>query len=329
MMMVNGFTPREAQVGIKQIKDFFERKLAEQLNLTRVSAPLFVRPETGLNDNLNGVEKAVAFRITKHDLDVEIVQSLAKWKRMALKWYDFQPGEGLYTDMNAIRPDEYVDSLHSIYVDQWDWERIISKEDRTQETLVDTVEKIYEAFKATEIFINELYPTRLFRKLPDKITFISSQELEDKYPEETPKRREHLIAKEYGAVFLTQIGKRLKSGLPHDNRAPDYDDWTLNGDIIFWNPALQDSIELSSMGIRVDEEALEKQLKLSGTEDRKSLEYHTKLLAGELPYTVGGGIGQSRICMYFLQAKHIGQVQASIWSEEEVKRCEDEGIFLL
>lgn len=329
MMMVNGFTPREAQIGIKQIKDFFERRLAENLNLTRVSAPLFVRPETGLNDNLNGVEKAVAFRITKHDLDVEIVQSLAKWKRMALKWYDFRPHEGLYTDMNAIRPDEFVDSLHSIYVDQWDWEKIIYKDERTYETLVKTVKAIYEAFRKTEDHINSLYPSRLFRKLPEKITFISSQELEDKYPDEIPKHREHLAAKEYGAVFLTQIGAKLKSGLPHDNRAPDYDDWSLNGDIIFWNPALQDSIELSSMGIRVDEESLKNQLSLSGTEDRMSLDYHKRLLSGELPYTIGGGIGQSRICMYFLQAKHIGQVQASIWSEEEIKRCLDEDIFLL
>ncbi len=329
MMMVNGFTPREAQVGIKRIKDYFERRLAEQLNLTRVSAPLFVRPETGLNDNLSGVEKAVSFTIRKHNLNVEIVQSLAKWKRMALKWYEFEPGEGLYADMNAIRPDEYVDSLHSIYVDQWDWERIILKEERTYDTLVNTVESIYEAFKETEDFINNLYPSRLYKKLPDKITFISSQELEDRYPDVSPRQREHLAAKEYGAIFLTQIGERLKSGEPHDFRSPDYDDWSLNGDIIFWNPALEDSIELSSMGIRVDEEALERQLILAGAEDRREMEYHKKLLAGQLPYTVGGGIGQSRICMYFLQAKHIGQVQASIWSDEEIKRCEEEGIFLL
>ncbi|MDX9917512.1 MAG: aspartate--ammonia ligase [Gudongella sp.] len=329
MMMVNGFTPREAQVGIKRIKDYFERRLAEQLNLTRVSAPLFVRPETGLNDNLSGVEKAVSFTIRKHNLNVEIVQSLAKWKRMALKWYEFEPGEGLYADMNAIRPDEFVDSLHSIYVDQWDWERIILKEERTYDTLVNTVESIYEAFKETEDFINNLYPSRLYKKLPDKITFISSQELEDRYPDVSPRQREHLAAKEHGAIFLTQIGARLKSGEPHDFRSPDYDDWALNGDIIFWNPALEDSIELSSMGIRVDEEALERQLILAGAEDRREMEYHKKLLAGQLPYTVGGGIGQSRICMYFLQAKHIGQVQASIWSDEEIKRCEEEGIFLL
>jgi aspartate--ammonia ligase len=327
--MVNGFTPREAQVGIKRIKDYFERRLAEQLNLTRVSAPLFVRPETGLNDNLSGVEKAVSFTIRKHNLNVEIVQSLAKWKRMALKWYEFEPGEGLYADMNAIRPDEFVDSLHSIYVDQWDWERIILKEERTYDTLVNTVESIYEAFKETEDFINNLYPSRLYKKLPDKITFISSQELEDRYPDVSPRQREHLAAKEHGAIFLTQIGARLKSGEPHDFRSPDYDDWALNGDIIFWNPALEDSIELSSMGIRVDEEALERQLILAGAEDRREMEYHKKLLAGQLPYTVGGGIGQSRICMYFLQAKHIGQVQASIWSDEEIKRCEEEGIFLL
>jgi len=329
MMMVNGFTAREAQVGIKQIKDFFERRLADNLNLTRVSAPLFVKPETGLNDNLSGNEKAVSFQMRKYHQNLEIVQSLAKWKRMALKWYGFSSGEGLYTDMNAIRPDEFVDNIHSIYVDQWDWEKVIRKEDRNLDYLKEVVRAIYEAFKETEDFINDKYPLRLYKKLPDDITFVSTQELEDRWPDISPKEREHRITKEYGAVFLYKIGAALKSGRPHDLRSPDYDDWELNGDILFWNPALGGSIELSSMGIRVDEQSLMKQLKLADAENRMSMEYHQKLLGGELPYTVGGGIGQSRICMYFLQAKHIGQVQASVWTEDEISRCEDEGIFLL
>lgn len=329
MMMVNGLTARESQIGIKVIKDFFERKLAEKLNLTRVSAPLFVKPETGINDNLSGVEKAVSFQMRKYNQDLEIVQSLAKWKRMALKWYEFECEEGLYTDMNAIRPDEIVDNIHSIYVDQWDWEKVIRKEDRNVQYLSSVVDSIFEAFKETEEFINARYPHRLSNKLPDKITFITTQELEDRYPDKTPKEREHLAAKEYGAIFLNKIGGKLKSGEPHDGRSPDYDDWELNGDIIVWNPALEDSLELSSMGIRVSEESLERQLKIANAEDRKEMDYHKALLGGKLPYTIGGGIGQSRICMYFLQAKHIGQVQASVWPTEEIKRCEEEGIFLL
>lgn len=329
MMMVNGFTAREAQVGIKQIKDFFERKLAENLNLTRVSAPLFVKPETGLNDNLSGTEKPVVFEMRKYGQTLEIVQSLAKWKRMALKWYEFEVDEGIYTDMNAIRPDEYVDNIHSIYVDQWDWERVIRNDDRHLEFLKEIVESIFDTFKATERFINDLYPLRLYKKLPDEIFFISAQELEDRWPNETPKNREHLIAKEHRAVFIYQIGHKLRSGIPHDLRSPDYDDWNLNGDIIFWNPALEESIELSSMGIRVDENSLIKQLELTNTTDKLEMDYHKKLINKELPYTIGGGIGQSRICMFFLQAKHIGQVQASVWSEDEIKKCEEKGIFLL
>lgn len=329
MMMVNGFTPREAQEGIKLIKDYFERKLAEKLNLTRVSAPLFVKPNTGINDSLSGVEKAVRFQMRKYNEDLEIVQSLAKWKRLALKWYNFDYDEGLYTDMNAIRPDEFLDQIHSIYVDQWDWEKVIRKEDRTNEYLVKIVEKIYQALIETEQYINRIYPDRLYNKLPEKIKFITSQELEDLYPNETPKKREQLISKEYKAVFLQKIGGVLNSGLPHDSRSPDYDDWELNGDILVWNPVLNDSLELSSMGIRVDENSLEKQLKLADAEDRKTLEYHRLLINGELPYTVGGGIGQSRICMFFLQAKHIGQVQASEWPEDIIKKCEEEDIFLL
>ena len=329
MMMVNGFTARESQEGIKLMKDYFERKLAQKLNLTRVSAPLFVKPDTGINDNLNGTEKAVSFQMRKYGQDLEIVQSLAKWKRLALKWYDFREDEGLYTDMNAIRPDEVLDHIHSIYVDQWDWEKVIKKEDRTIEYLVNVVENIYEAFKETEKFINSNYPDRLFEKLPEKIKFVTTQELENLYPTETPKIREHLITKEYKAVFLQKIGGVLDSGEPHDGRAPDYDDWELNGDILVWNPILNESLELSSMGIRVDEVSLDKQLKIANAEDRKSLDYHKALLQGDLPYTIGGGIGQSRICMFFLQAKHIGQVQASVWPDEIIKKCEEDDIFLL
>jgi aspartate--ammonia ligase len=329
MMMVNGLTARESQVGIKLLKDYFEKKLAEKLNLMRVSAPLFVKSGTGINDDLSGNEKAVSFEMRKYGQKLEIVQSLAKWKRMALKWYEFEPGEGLYTDMNAIRPDEEVDKIHSIYVDQWDWEKVITKEERTISYLKSVVDSIYEAMVETEEFINARYPHRLSRKLPDKIKFITTQELEDKYPDKLPKEREHLIAKEYGAVFLNKIGGPLLSGKPHDGRSPDYDDWELNGDIIVWNPVLNESLELSSMGIRVSEESLRKQLKMAGKEERENLEYHKALLSGQLPYTIGGGIGQSRLCMFYLQAKHIGQVQASVWPEEMIKQCEDEGIFLL
>ncbi|HHX68287.1 MAG TPA: aspartate--ammonia ligase [Gallicola sp.] len=327
---MNGlFTPREMQVAIKQIKDFYERKLAEKLNLTRVSAPLFVKPETGLNDNLTGVEKPVSFMMRKYNQELEIVQSLAKWKRIALKWYGFDIDEGLYTDMNAIRPDEILDHTHSIYVDQWDWEKVIRKEDRTDLYLEKIVKDIYQVFKETEEFINSKYPDKLYRKLPNEITFVTSQELEDLYPDESPKNREHLITEKYKAVFLKKIGGKLKSGLPHDTRSPDYDDWELNGDILFWNPVLNEAIELSSMGIRVDEEALEKQLELANAQHKKEMEYHRLLLNKELPYTVGGGIGQSRICMYFLHSAHIGQVQASVWTDEIIKDCKDKDVFLL
>jgi aspartate--ammonia ligase len=327
---MNGlFTPREMQVAIKLIKDYFERKLAERLNLTRVSAPLFVKPETGLNDNLTGVEKAVSFSLRKYDQELEIVQSLAKWKRTALKYYGFDVGEGLYTDMDAIRPDEVLDNTHSLYVDQWDWEKVIREEDRTDEYLEKTVKDIFEVFKDTENYINGIYPNKLYKKLPDEIKFITSQELEDLYPKEKPKIREHLIAREYKAVFLKKIGGTLRSGSVHDTRSPDYDDWELNGDILFWNPILDESLELSSMGIRVDRFSLEKQLRLANAENRKILDYHKMLLNQELPFTVGGGIGQSRICMYFLHSKHIGQVQASVWTDEIIEQCEKENIFLL
>lgn len=320
---------RETEVAIKRIKDFFEDRLAKELNLTRVSAPLFVKPETGLNDNLNGIERPVSFKVKgDNDSKVEIVHSLAKWKRMALYKYGFEVGEGLYTDMNAIRPDEELDNCHSIYVDQWDWEKVIAREDRTKETLKETVKSIYKVFKDTEEYISELYPD-IKKILPEEITFISSQELEDLYPHLTPKQREDAIAKEKGAVFVMEIGGELKSGIKHDGRSPDYDDWTLNGDIIFWYPVLDQALELSSMGIRVDAEALERQLKIANCEERKELEFHKLLLEGKLPYTMGGGIGQSRICMYFLRKAHIGEVQASVWPDDMKERCKEGNIFLL
>lgn len=321
-------TLRETEVHIKNLKDFFERELAKALNLTRVSAPLFVEKKTGLNDNLNGVERPVAFDILNANKDVEIVHSLAKWKRMSLKRYGFSVGEGLYTDMNAIRRDEEMDNLHSIYVDQWDWEKIIKKEDRTEETLKETVKKIYSVFKETEKFVaSKLKDVEAI--LPEEIFFITTQELEDKYPNLTPKEREDAICKEKKAVFIMKIGDLLNSGEKHDGRAPDYDDWSLNGDIIFYYPVLDRAFELSSMGIRVDEKALEEQLKKSGCEERKNLDFHKQLLDGKLPYTIGGGIGQSRICMYFLRKAHIGEVQASIWDEKNLSICKKYGINLL
>ena len=319
---------KETQIAIKTIKDFFERRLAEKLNLIRVSAPLFVRPETGLNDNLSGVERPVSFNIRKYNIEVEIVQSLAKWKRMALKVYGFKPGEGLYTDMNAIRADEELDHTHSIYVDQWDWEKVITRQDRNEDYLRKTVEDIFDVFKETEEKINSMYPV-LQKKLPDKIHFITTQELEDMYPNKTPKEREHLICEKYKAVFLMKIGKRLKSGKPHDGRSPDYDDWELNGDILFWNPVLNEALELSSMGIRVNEKALKEQLLAAGTLDRLNKKYHRMLIEGKLPLTIGGGIGQSRICMYFLEKKHIGEVQASVWTDSIMEECRQNNIFLL
>ena len=326
---MKAMNPRQTQVAIKEIKDYFERKLAEKLNLVRVSAPLFVTPESGLNDDLSGVEKAVSFQMGKYDQDIEIVQSLAKWKRLALKWYGFDIGEGLYTDMNAIRPDEYLDSTHSIYVDQWDWEKVIEKENRTDEYLIQTVNNIYQAFKDTEKYINNLYPGMFQSKLPEDIKFISSLELEEMYPGVSPEEKEDIVAKEYGAVFISKIGHLLKSGQSHGTRSPDYDDWNLNGDIIFWNPVMEKALELSSMGIRVDEKALRDQLKISNLENRKGLDYHKRLLEGELPYTVGGGIGQSRICMFFLEKRHIGEVQASVWTKEIIETSKENDIFLL
>lgn len=319
---------KETQIAIKKIKDFFETELAEKLNLTRVSSPLIVTKSSGLNDNLTGKEKPVSFNIKKYNKEVEIVQSLAKWKRVALKRYNFKIYEGLYTDMNAIRPDETLDNTHSLYVDQWDWEKIISKDDRTKAYLKKVVEDIFEVFKSTESYINSYYPF-LENKLPDKIYFIDSQDLENKFPKKDPEEREYLIAKKYGAVFIMRIGEKLKSGKPHDYRAPDYDDWKLNGDIIFYNSILDEALELSSMGIRVDKTSLVKQLKEAGVEERLKLDYCRSIIEDELPLTIGGGIGQSRICMYFLEKRHIGEVQASIWPKSILKECEEENVFLL
>ena len=319
---------RETEVAIKKVKDFFERDLAIQLNLTRVSAPLFVNRNTGLNDTLNGVERPVAFDIKGIDGDFEIVHSLAKWKRYALKHYGFGHDEGLYTDMNAIRRDEDTDNLHSVYVDQWDWEKIIDKSERNTETLKKTVHCIYNTLRHTERYIATEYDFAEMY-LPEDIYFITTQELEDMYPDKTPKEREYEIAKDKGAVFLMQIGGELKSGIMHDGRAPDYDDWTLNGDIIVYYPVLDIALELSSMGIRVDEDALLRQLKIRGKEENADLPFQKALLNGELPYTIGGGIGQSRICMYFLRKAHVGEVQSSVWPEKMLEECAAHGINIL
>jgi len=319
----------DTQVAIKTVKDFFQKSLSERLNLLRVSAPLFVTPESGLNDNLNGVERPVSFDIKEQEgVTAEIVHSLAKWKRFALKKYGFAHGEGLYTDMSAIRRDEDTDNIHSIYVDQWDWEKIILKEERTAETLMDTVRTVYKALKKTEKYMSIEYDY-IEEILPKEIFFITAQELEDMYPNCTPKEREYNIAKLKGAVFIMQIGGALASGEKHDGRAPDYDDWSLNGDIIVYYPVLDIALELSSMGIRVDEEALKKQLETAGCIDRIELPFQKAILNKELPYTIGGGIGQSRICMFYLHKAHIGEVQVSLWPEETVSETLAHGIQLL
>ena len=322
-------SPRETERAIKFIKDTFQHEIIAALNLQRISAPLFVRPETGLNDNLNGVERPVTFDAPCINGNlVEIVHSLAKWKSMTLAKYKIDTGEGLYTDMNAIRRDEDVDNIHSMYVDQWDWEAVISKEERTLDTLKDYVRRIYKAMKSTMARVHQKYPD-IAPCFPDEITFITSQELEDMYPDDDPKERENKILREKKAVFLMQIGKVLNSGEKHDGRAPDYDDWELNGDILVYYPLLDISLELSSMGIRVDEDSLMSQIKASGCEDRLEMEFHKKLLNKELPYTIGGGIGQSRLCMLMLNKAHIGEVQASIWPDEMIKVCKDNGINII
>ena len=318
----------ETEVHIKSIKDFFEKNLADKLNLIRVSAPLFVDVKSGLNDNLNGVERPVKFDVLATNQDVEIVHSLAKWKRMSLHRYKFPVGKGLYADMNAIRRDEELDNIHSIYVDQWDWELIINKEDRNLDFLKGIVKKIYSVFKDTEKYVKENL-LDIEEELPEEIFFVTSQELEDMYKDLSPKERENAICKDKGAVFIMQIGDKLNSGEKHDGRAPDYDDWKLNGDILFWNNVLDSAIELSSMGIRVNEESLERQLNEAGCEERKELDFHKSLLNGELPQTIGGGIGQSRICMYFLRKAHIGEVQSSVWDDKNYRICSENGIDLL
>ena len=320
---------KDTEIAIKEVKDYFERMLAKELNLSRVSAPLFVFPSSGLNDNLNGVERPVKFGIKEmDDQEVEIVHSLAKWKRKALGDYGFKKGEGLYTDMTAIRRDENTDNLHSLYVDQWDWELIISKKDRTTTTLKSVVRKVYEALKNTEVFINSRHP-EIKCILPENIKFLTTQELLDTWPDLTPKQREDAAARKYGAIFLMQIGGKLSDGKPHDGRAPDYDDWSLNGDIIVYYPVLDIGLELSSMGIRVDEDSLKAQLKIAGCSERADLPFHKAILSGKLPYTVGGGIGQSRICMFFLRRAHIGEVQSSVWLEKDQDAAKRAGINLL
>lgn len=331
-------TLKETEKAILYIKRHFQDKLARELNLTRVTAPLFVKEGTGINDDLNGIERPVHFAV-KDDGESKavVVHSLAKWKRMALARYGMQPGEGLYTDMNAIRADEELDAIHSLYVDQWDWERVLNREDRTVDFLKTIVKKIYTVIRATEREIEKKYPA-LKAHLPKKIHFMHTQELEKLYPTLTPKEREHEICKKQGAVFLIGIGGALACGIPHDGRASDYDDWStattaelkgLNGDILVWNPVLESAFELSSMGIRVDKTALERQLALHGHDERKKLLYHRMVLAEELPLTIGGGIGQSRLCMYLLGKKHIGQVQASIWPDTMRETCKKKGIILL
>ncbi len=333
LILPKGYKPvlnlMDTEIAIKKMKDYFETELSKTMSLTRVSAPLFVDPLTGLNDNLNGIERPVDFTLKDlHEKKVEIVQSLAKWKRMALDKYEFQRNAGLYTDMNAIRRDEELDNLHSIYVDQWDWEKAIEKEDRTETYLINNVRKIYSVLQKLDQHICELFPL-LHKKLPEDIYFITTQELEDAYPDLSPKQREDAIAKEKGAVFVMKVGGKLKSGIRHDGRAPDYDDWSLNGDIILWYPLLEMAFEISSMGIRVDEDTLLKQLKLSGDMDRLDLEFHQMIANKKLPYSIGGGIGQSRLCMYFLEKAHIGEVQVSVWSNEMIDVCKQNNIFLL
>ncbi len=319
---------RQTQKAIKLIKDTFQCKLAAALNLQRVSAPLFVEENSGLNDDLNGVERPVSFDIKQTGVQAVIVHSLAKWKRMALKLYRFEPGTGLYTDMNAIRRDEETDNLHSIYVDQWDWELIIRPEQRTTDFLQQTVRKIGQVLTDTLAELKKTYP-QIKTEINPEIYFISTQELEDKYPSLSPKERERAITKEYGTVFISQIGGPLKNGLPHDGRAPDYDDWSLNGDLLVYNPVLQDAFEISSMGIRVNAVSLKNQLRQAHCVQREKYPYHQQILSNQLPLTIGGGIGQSRLCMLLLGKAHIGEVQSSLWPQGMRETCAKNGIYLL
>ena len=319
----------ETQVAIKKVKDFFQTLLAERLHLLRVSAPLMVDPKSGMNDNLNGVERPVSFDIKYQDgREAEIVHSLAKWKRYALKKYGFAVGEGLYTDMSAIRRDEEPDNIHSIYVDQWDWEKVITKNDRNIGTLIETVGNVYKVLRKTEKYMSIHYDY-IEEILPHDIFYITTRELEEMFPDNTPREREYYIARAKGAVCIMQIGDALGNGKPHDGRAPDYDDWSLNADIVVYYPVLDIALELSSMGIRVDRDALLRQLEIAGCMDRAALPFHQAVINEEVPYTIGGGIGQSRICMFFLRKAHIGEVQCSLWPEDMMKEAEEKGLQLL
>lgn len=329
---------KQTEKAIRLIKEFFQTNLAFELNLLRVTAPLFVKAGTGINDDLNGIERPVSFKIKAlDDIDAEIVQSLAKWKRMMLADYGFQPGAGIYADMNAIRPDEELDNTHSLYVDQWDWERVISKKERNLNLLKCIVNKIYDVIRRTEKYVSHNYPV-ISPMLPETITFLHSEELLNLYPDLPPMEREYQVCKKYGAVFVIGIGSELSDGKPHDGRAPDYDDWSspsngkfvgFNGDILVYNPILDCAYELSSMGIRVDKDALLRQLEISDSLARKELYFHQRLLKGELPLTLGGGIGQSRLCMFFLRKAHIGEIQSSIWPDKMIKKCREHNIILL
>jgi len=330
--------PKETEKAIRLIKEFFQTNLAFELDLIRVTAPLFVKSGTGINDHLNGIEKPVSFQIKEMDhTQVEIVQSLAKWKRLTLGELEFGNGEGIYTDMNAIRPDEVLDNMHSLYVDQWDWERVMAREDRNLDFLKRMVRKIYDVIRRTERYVAYQYP-KITPILPDEITFIHSEELELQYPNLTPKEREYEACRKYGAVFIIGIGYNLSNGQPHDGRAPDYDDWStpnqkvyreLNGDILGYYPVFDIAFEMSSMGIRVDETSLMEQLTIRGVPEQQNLYFHRKLLNQELPLSIGGGIGQSRLCMFFLRKAHLGEIQASIWPDEMIRQCRENGIFLL
>ena len=330
--------PRLTEQGIKLIKEFFQQNLSTELRLRRVTAPLFVLKGLGINDDLNGVERPVTFPIKDlGDAKAEVVHSLAKWKRLTLAEYDIEPGYGIYTDMNAIRADEELDNLHSLYVDQWDWEKVIRESERNLDTLKDTVRNIYRAIKETEQEVYEQFP-HITPRLPKEITFVHSEDMQKQMPELTPQEREKEYAKKYGAIFVIGIGATLADGKPHDGRAPDYDDWVtetdaqhkgLNGDIIVWDDVLDIPFELSSMGIRVSPESLRRQLEICGCTERKNLTFHKALLDGKLPFSIGGGIGQSRLCMYLLQKAHIGEVQASIWPEQQVEICKQHGILLM
>ena len=324
----SNLTLRETQRAIKLLKDTFQVKLGRALNLDRVTAPVIVTKASGINDDLNGIERKVEFDMKNIEGICEVVQSLAKWKRMALYRYGYGAGEGIFTDMNAIRRDDDCDNLHSIYVDQWDWEKVICREDRNIDFLKDTVTKIIKALVETQNVLNEAFP-QLTKRLNEDVFFITTQELEDMYPDLTGKQRENEITKKHGTVFIMQIGEKLKSGNKHDGRAPDYDDWSLNGDILVWNDILDCAIEISSMGIRVDEKSLDEQLKKAGAEERRHFPYHKGILDGTLPLTIGGGIGQSRICLQLLEKAHIGEVQTSLWPEDMRQKCKESNIELL